>query len=77
MQLGTRWSVGAEPPERLSDAMKAAISSVEVEREAEDTSMWRWTLTWLEGHPRAELEDGTVVREDYDGSIIIDQGDLD
>jgi hypothetical protein len=77
MQLGTRWAVGATPPERISDAMKARIASVEVERESNDTSMWRWTLTWLEGHPRAELEDGTVVREDYDGSIIVDVDELD
>ena len=77
MQLGTRWSVGAEPPARLSDAMKAEIAAVEAEREAQDPSMWRWTLTWLEGHPRAELEDGTIVREDYDGSIIVEQDDLD
>ena len=77
MQLGTRWSVGAEPPERLSDAMKSAVASVETEREASDTSLWRWTLTWLEGHPRAELEDGTVVREDYDGSVIVDTDDVD
>jgi hypothetical protein len=57
--------------------MKAAIASVEAERAGSDTSMWRWTLTWLEGHPRAELEDGTVVREDYDGSVIVDIDDLD
>ncbi len=73
MQLGTRWSVGAKPPERLSDGMRSEIASIETERmSTNDTGMWRWTLTWLEGHPRAELEDGTVVREDYDGSIIID-----
>jgi hypothetical protein len=77
VQLGTRWSVGAEPPERLSEDLKAAIFSVEAERESRDTSMWRWTLTWLEGHPKAELEDGTVVREDYDGSIIVDESDID
>jgi hypothetical protein len=77
MQLGTRWSVGAEPPERLSDEMKAAIASVETERHDRDTSLWRWTLTWLEGHPRAELEDGTIVREDYDGSVVVTAEDLD
>ena len=77
MQLGTRWSLGAEPPSRLPEPMKAAIASVEAERESSDTSMWRWTLTWLEGHPRAELEDGTVVREDHDGTIVVDTDDLD
>ena len=77
MQLGTRWAVGSPAPDRLSDAMKDEIASVEAERESQDTSLWRWTLTWLEGHPRAELEDGTVVREDYDGSIVVDVDDLD
>jgi hypothetical protein len=77
VQLGTRWSVGTEPPERLSDSMKAAIASVEAERESSDTSMWRWTLTWLEGHPAAELEDGTVVREEHDGSVVVDTDDVD
>jgi hypothetical protein len=77
MQLGTRWSVGSEPPPRLSDAMKAAIASLEAERESLDTRMWRWTLTWREGHPVAELEDGTIVREDPDGSIVVDLEDPD
>ena len=77
MDLGTRWSVGAEPPARLSDAMRDAIRSVETERENLDTSMWRWTLTWLERHPVAELEDGTFVREDYDGSVVVTVEDLD
>jgi hypothetical protein len=77
MQLGTRWSLGEEPPARLSDAMKDAIRSVEAERRDADTSMWRWTLTWLEGHPVAELEDGTIVREDYDGSVVVTAEELD
>ncbi len=79
MQLGTRWSVGTPPPERLSDAMKSAIASVETARLAESgraaASSWRWTLTWLEGHPRAELDDGTIVREDYDGSVLTREED--
>lgn len=77
MQLGTRWSLGAEPPERLSTAMKEAIRGVEDGVADLDTSMWRWTLTWLEGRPHAELEDGTVVREDHDGSVVITREDLD
>jgi hypothetical protein len=77
VQLGTRWSVGAEPPSRLSSGMLDAIRSVEAGREGLDTSLWRWTLTWLEGHPVAELEDGTIVREDHDGSVIVTTEDLD
>jgi hypothetical protein len=36
-----------------------------------DTAAWRWTLTWLEGKPVAELDDGTVVRLGFDGSASI------
>jgi hypothetical protein len=77
VQLGTRWSVGAEPPSRLSTGMLDTIRTVETERERLDTSLWRWTLTWLEGHPVAELEDGTIVREDHDGSVIVTTEELD
>ena len=58
MQLGTRWDVGAEPPSRLPEEFVARI------REAEQTAdpRWRWTLTWLEGRPVAELPDGTTIR---------------
>ena len=77
MDLGTRWSFGAEPPARLSDAMKDAIRGVEAALSDIDTSMWRWTLTWLERHPVAELEDGTIVREDYDGQVSVAVEELD
>jgi hypothetical protein len=71
MQLGTRWSVGAQAPARLSDEMIEAISFVESELSEIDTSQWRWTLTWLEGLPVAELDDGTVVRVSHGGSVVI------
>ena len=64
MQLGTRWSVGAEPPARLPDAMVAAVREVEAELAEVDTGAWRWTLTWLEGRPVVELDDGTTLRFD-------------
>lgn len=64
MQLGTRWPVGDEPPSRLPEVMVGAIDDVESELEeldGVDTSSWRWTLTWLEGRPVVELDDGTVL----------------
>ena len=64
MQLGTRWSVGAEPPARLPAAMIAAIADVERELAEIDTRNWRWTLTWLEGRPEVELDDGTALHYD-------------
>lgn len=66
MQLGTRWAVGATPPDRLPAAVVAAVGEVEAELVAEgvDASTWRWTLTWLEGRPVVELDDGTTLRYD-------------
>jgi hypothetical protein len=64
MQLGTRWPVGATPPDRLPPAMVTAIAEVEAEVAGLDTTSWRWTLTWLEGRPVTELDDGTTLRYD-------------
>lgn len=64
MQLGTRWSIGAAVPSGLPHVVEIAVQAVEEEFDAvgEDTSTWRWTLTWLEGKPVIELDDGTVIR---------------
>ena len=75
MQLGTRWSVGDDPPARLSAEVQAAIRSVEAEVSEFDTSTWRWTLTWLEGRPVVELDDGTSIRVAPDGTVFVEQGD--
>jgi hypothetical protein len=67
MQLGTRWPVGDEPPNRLPEVMVGAIADVESELDelkGVDTGSWRWTLTWLEGRPVVELDDGTVLHYD-------------
>ncbi len=75
MQLGTRWAVGGEVPPRVPDAMIAAIRKVETELADVDTTQWRWTLTWLEGRPVVELDDGTRLRMTHDGAILRDQLD--
>jgi hypothetical protein len=64
MQLGTRWPVGGAAPAALPDVVTAAVKAVEEELRADgvDASTWRWTLTWLEGKPVVELDDGTVIR---------------
>ena len=62
MQLGTRWSFGDTPPATLPAAMLAAIISAEAERTGADSANWRWTLTWLEGRPVVQLDDGTTLR---------------
>jgi hypothetical protein len=74
VQLGTRWTVGEEPPAKIPPAIVAAIKAVELERAARgdvDTSQWRWTLTWLEGLPVAELDDGTIIRVGTNGEPSI------
>jgi hypothetical protein len=68
MQLGTRWPVGGTLPDRLPEVVQTAVRQVEEDLSTEkvDTAAWRWTLTWLEGSPVIELDDGTVIR--YRGS---------
>ena len=74
MQLGTRWSFGGETPARLPEAVVAAIAEVEAGVATTDTQSWRWTLTWLEGRPVVELDDGTVIRVSADGSVSVHTG---
>jgi hypothetical protein len=77
MQLGTRWTVGAEPPARLPETMIVAVREVEDElaHEAVDTTGWRWTLTFLEGKPVVELDDGTAIRLDSAGHAQVTDPD--
>jgi hypothetical protein len=77
MQLGTRWELGAEPPSRLPAAMVAAVATVEIELAGVDTTGWRWTLTWLEGRPVVELDDGTTLRYDPVGDSVTIESPLD
>jgi hypothetical protein len=64
MQLGTRWAVGGDAPSALPEVVGYAVQTVEEELVTTDvdTASWRWTLTWLEGKPVVELDDGTVIR---------------
>ena len=75
MQFGTRWNVGDQPPSRLPVEIVEAIASVEGELAGVSTDGWRWTLTWLEGRPVVELDDGTVLRVGHDGSVVREQLD--
>jgi len=77
MQLGTRWSVGGPTPERLPPSVVLAVRDVESQLAEVDTSQWRWTLTWLEGRPVVELDDGTTIRVDHAGKVTtsFDGGD--
>jgi hypothetical protein len=72
MQLGTRWPVGATPPDRLVDAVVLAIRDVEAQLAEVDTSAWRWTLTWLESRPVVTLDDGTTILVSREGIISVE-----
>jgi len=37
----------------------------------------RWTLTWLEGRPIAELDNGVIVSLDADGQAVVTHDDED
>ncbi len=75
MQLGTRWAVGATPPDRLAPNVVLAIRDVEAQLAEVDTAQWRWTLTWLESRPVVELDDGTVIRVAADGTVTTGYSD--
>ncbi|WP_241973155.1 hypothetical protein [Cryobacterium sp. TMT2-14] len=64
--MGTRWPLGHPAPAGLPHVVEIAIRAVEEDLTvlAEDSSAWRWTLTWLEGNPVLELDDGTIIRYD-------------
>lgn len=67
MQLGTRWAAGAEPPASVPQELRAAIAVAEAHAADPDA---RWTLTWLEGRPIAELDAGWEVLVDQAGTVI-------
>lgn len=75
MQLGTRWNVGDAPPARLPGEVVAAITQVERELDGISTDGRRWTLTWLEGRPVVELDDGTTIRVDAAGEVTVVDGE--
>lgn len=68
MQLGTRWPFGTTPPASVPAETRARVAALEATRA--DGAGRTWTLTWLEGRPIAELDDGTVI----DGDRLRDAG---
>ena len=71
MRLGTRWAFGDEPPASVPGDLRPRIAAAEAAH-AGDGAGRHWTLTWLEGRPIVELDDGTVVSE-----AIVDVHDAD
>ncbi|MHC2998979.1 hypothetical protein [Microbacterium sp. HJ5] len=72
MQLGTRWTSGDEPPRAVPEALRRGICSVDETIPADQLGQPRprWTLTWLEGRPIAELDTGIIVSLDENGEAV-------
>lgn len=72
MQLGTRWTSGDEPPQAVPEALRRGIRAVDDTIPADQLGQPRprWTLTWLEGKPIAELDTGVIVSLDADGEAV-------
>jgi hypothetical protein len=79
MQLGTRWTAGAEPPASVPQSLRAEITAVEAAFADGQNGgpAPRWTLTWLEGRPIAELDTGVIVTLDGDGEAVVRHDDED
>lgn len=71
MQLGTRWSAGAQPPAAVPRTLWDTIAQVETLSLNAGDPPPRWTLTWLEGRPIAELDTGVIVTTDASGAAIV------
>lgn len=65
MQMGARWQHGAVPHRSVPSALHSAISDAETAFPGGDS----WTLTWLEGRPRAILDDLVELRVDAHGAV--------
>ncbi|WP_426319636.1 hypothetical protein [Microbacterium sp. E-13] len=72
MQLGTRWTSGDEPPRAVPEALRSGIRAVDATIPVDQLGQPRprWTLTWLEGKPIAELDTGVIVSLDADGNAV-------
>jgi hypothetical protein len=79
VQLGTRWTSGDAPPAAVPAPVRAAVE--DVDRALPDDALGqprpRWTLTWLEGRPIAELDTGVIVTLDADGEAVVTHDDED
>lgn len=67
MQMGARWRHGSAPHRSAPATLLAAIA----EQERRFPSADSWTLTWLEGRPRATLDDLVEVSIDQSGATVV------
>ncbi|MEV8266387.1 hypothetical protein [Microbacterium sp. NPDC076911] len=81
MQLGTRWTSGEEPPRAVPENLARGVREVDAALPVDSLGQprERWTLTWLEGRPIAELDSGVIVTLDDSGQPVVshdDEGEL-
>lgn len=79
MQLGTRWTAREQPPAAVPAVLHAQIAAVEATLNPDGLSAPapRWTLTFLEGRPVAELDTGVIVAQDASGEVVVRYDDED
>jgi hypothetical protein len=79
VQLGTRWTSGDEPPKAVPAALADGIRGVDaaIPDDGLGQPRPRWTLTWLEGRPIAELDTGVIVTLDEDDVPVVTHDDGD
>lgn len=73
MQLGTRWTSGDDMPAAVPESIRDAIASVDLAIPADELGQPRprWTLTFLERRPVAELDTGVIVTLGSDGRAVV------
>lgn len=73
MQLGTRWTSGDEPPAAVPSSIRSGIAEVDAALPDDELGQPRprWTLTWLERRPVAELDTGVIVTLDASGAAVV------
>jgi hypothetical protein len=79
MQLGTRWTSGDEPPAGVPAVLREQIAAVDAALPADPLGQPapRWTLTWLERRPIAELDTGVIVTLDAAGDAVVTHDEAD
>jgi len=61
VKLGGRFDIG-NVADSLSEPLASDVRKLESELTDEEKASKRWTLTWLEGRPIVELDDGPTLR---------------
>lgn len=67
MQMGARWPHGSVPHRSAPATLHDAIAAQDLRFPDADS----WTLTWLEGRPRAALDDRVELLVDAQGAVIV------